>query len=294
MSSLSQPPGGDWDNDDAARYRRPRQPVEVRRPVLWKRVAGSAARVLLVVTIVVGIGGAGFFVHRFATTHALFRVANLDAVEVANTAHVPAAAVREQFVADVGDAGSSIFAIPLSARRQSLEEIPWVEAATVQRLLPNRLRVHIRERTPVAFFRQRDSLWLIDPQGVILPLPEGASYTFPVLTGLAESLSLGERRARVQLYVEFVGDLDRDGKNYTAQLSEIDLSAPDNLRATVTEADGAVWLHFGRGRYQEKFDTFLRHRSLWQQSGETVRSVDLRYRGQIVLNPDTPAESPSP
>ena len=73
----------------------------------------------------------------------------------------------------------------------------------------------------------------------------------------------------------------------------MDASDPEDLRATLTEAHSALRLHFGRDRYQEKFESFLEHRGLWQKSGEPVRSVDLRYRGQIVLNPD-PAEDTEP
>lgn len=281
------PPATNWEDDDAPRFRRPRQPVEVRRRAPWKRALKTTGSILLLLVVLGAVGGAGLGAYRFAATGALFRVA-AETVEVANAERVPATAVRELFAADVG---GSVFAVPLEARRQSLEEIVWVEGATVERLLPNRLRVHIRERTPVAFLRQGASLWLVDSDGVVLSLPEGASYAFPVLSGLPETLSREERAARVRLYLEFVGDLDRDGKGYSARFSEIDLSDTDDIRATVTETDGAVWLHFGRERYQEKFDAYLQHQRLWQESGETVRSVDLRYRGQIVLNPDSATRS---
>jgi cell division protein FtsQ len=102
-----------------------------------------------------------------------------------------------------------------------------------------------------------------------------------------------ERQKRVELYREFVEALDRDGKGYSQQISEIDLSAPENLRVGVPAEGGVVYLLFGRDRYQEKFETYLEHRSLWQQSGEVVRAVDLRYRGQIVLNPDLAASGGS-
>jgi len=55
----------------------------------------------------------------------------------------------------VHDRDRSVLRIPLEARRSQIQEIPWVEEASVQRILPNRLRVEITERTPVAFFRKR-------------------------------------------------------------------------------------------------------------------------------------------
>ncbi len=53
-----------------------------------------------------------------------------------------------------GDVERNIFTVSLEQRRAELERLPWVAHATVMRLLPNRMRVSIVERTPVAFVRQ--------------------------------------------------------------------------------------------------------------------------------------------
>ena len=276
----------DWESDDAENFRRPRRPVEVRRRAGWKQGLLVGARVFLALAAVTAVGGTGYLTYQFAVRGPFFRLPGPEAIEVVNSEHVALAAVQERFLEDVN---RSVFAVPLEQRRRSLEEIAWVEAASVQRVLPGRLRVYLRERNPVAFLRQGTSLELVDAQGVILPVPEGASYAFPVLTGLPETFSPEERRARVALYLEFIADMDQNGKGYSSQISEVDLSDPDDVRASLLEPDGAVWLHFGRDRYQEKFEAYLQHRSVWQKNGEAVRAVDLRYRGQIVLNPEIPA-----
>lgn len=285
MSGASKTPA-QLDANESARYHRPRRPVEVRRRSSWKQALRISVRVLLAAMAVVAVGAAGLFSYSFATsTSPVFRLAGLDDVEVVDAVHAAPEAVRERFA---GDIGHSIFSVPLEERRQSIEEIPWIASATVQRVLPRRLRIYVRERTPVAFLRQGTSLWLVDREGILLPTPEGGAYSFPVLVGVPEDLTDEDRRARVQLYLELVNDLNRDAKGYSSQLSEIDLSDPENLRASVTEADGVVWLFFGRDRYQEKFETFLRYRPEWQNATEPVRAVDLRFRGQIVLNPALP------
>ena len=40
-----------------------------------------------------------------------------------------------------GDIGRNIFFVPLAQRQEQLEQIPWVESASVMRFVPNRLRV---------------------------------------------------------------------------------------------------------------------------------------------------------
>ncbi len=274
------------DAEESARYHRPRKPVEVRRRASWKRGLWLAAKVFVVMLAVASVAAAGFGGYQLATTSPVFRLKALDSIEVLNAEHASPEAVRERFE---GDIGRTLFSIPLEERRTSIEEIPWVESAAVQRVVPHTVRVYVRERTPVAFVRQGASLWLVDRHGVLLPTPEGASYSFPVLTGVPENLTTEERRDRVALYLELTVELDANGQLNSAQLSEIDLSDTENLSASVGEADGVVWLYFGRGRYQEKFETFLRYRPQWKDSPEPVHSVDLRYRGQIVLNPAFPS-----
>jgi cell division protein FtsQ len=276
----------DFSSEDA-RYRRPRKPVEVRRRTRWKEALWLSVRVGAVGLAGAAAAGLAYGSYRFAATSPVFRLTGAEAIEVVQAANVPPEAVRDRFAEDFG---GSVFSVPLEERRRALEEIPWVEAATVERLLPNRVRVHLRERTPVAFLRQGATLALIDRYGVVLTPNQDASYEFAVLSGISDSLPPEERAARVELYLEFVADLDGNEKNYSRQLSEIDVSDPDNLRATVPGGEGVVLLLFGRDRYQEKFEAYLQHQPLWQQSGETVRAVDLRYRGQIVLNPETAGE----
>jgi cell division protein FtsQ len=276
----------DWEKSEATRYRRPRRPVEVRRRNRWTQGLWLGLRILVGLSAVVaGVVGA-YSVYQSAAKAEVFRLRSLEDVAVIANQHVDTTTVRERFREDVD---RPVFSISLAERRRALEEVPWVETAAVQRLFPDRLRVHIRERTPVAFLRQGSRLWLVDRYGVLLAPPEGVSYSFPVLSGLSQDLPQLERQARVEQYLQFVEALDLDGKDYSSQVSEIDLSAPENLRAGVPEASGVVSLLFGRDRYQEKYETYLEHRSLWHQGSEAVRAVDLRYRGQIVLNPELAA-----
>jgi len=287
MSNSDKPTDVDFSSEDA-RYRRPRKPVEVRRRTRWKDALWLSVRIAAAAIALAATATAGYASYRFASTSPVFRLAGADAIEVVDAAQVAPEAVRDRFGDDLGH---GIFSVPLEERRLALEEIPWVEAATVQRLLPNRVRVQLRERTPVAFLRQGSALSLVDRFGVILTPPQTATYNFAVLSGISDSLPLEERAARVALYLEMIADLDGSEKNYSRQLSEIDVGDPDDLRAMLPDGDGVVLLHFGRDRYQEKFEAYLQHRPLWQQSGENVRAVDLRYRGQIVLNPETPGEA---
>lgn len=269
------------------RYLRPQRRPEVRRRAVWRQLLRWGPRLVAGAAVLAVLGATFYAGFRFLDTSPRFRLWDTSAVEVLNLRYASATLVRERFAED---AGRSVLWIPLEARRKAVEEIPWIARARVERLLPNRLRVVVEERTPVAFLRQGSQLVLVDAEGVLLERPEAARFTFPVVTGIHPGMEREERRARLKLYEEFIRDLDAGERTYSDDISEVDLSDTENLRATVAEKGEAVLLHFGRDRYREKYEAYRKHRPLWQQTGERVDSVDLRYRGQLVLNPE--AEAP--
>jgi len=94
--------------------------------------------------------------------------------------------------------------VPLDDRRSKIEEIGWVESASVHRILPNRLRVEVTERTPVAFARNGNEIALIDAHGVLLDRPADIDMRFPILSGVSDSLARDERERRMQIYEDLV------------------------------------------------------------------------------------------
>ena len=67
-------------------------------------------------------------------------------------------------------------------------------------MLPNRIRVEITERTPVAFLRTGNDLALVDANGVILERPLEGDFRFPVVSGFDESMPLPIARERMNAY----------------------------------------------------------------------------------------------
>ena len=167
-------------------------------------------------------------------------------------------------------------------RRAMIEQIAWVESADTARLWPNRILVVIRERTPVAFLRTAASLVLVDSTGQLLDRPAQASFSFPVVTGMSELDPPDERRRRMALFNAVMQDLDREGAHYTKELSEVDVSDPEDARVVTGET--AVLLHLGRDGFLQRYKTYLSHIQEWRQSIPKIHSVDLRYDRQIVVN----------
>ena len=277
--------------DDEPRYLRRQKPVEIRRKKFSGRGWPFYRRVLVLALASVAGLAAAVYGTRFLLYSPSMLLLRPDQIELHGNRVVSRDAVLQQFV---HDRNRSILRVPLEARRSQLEQIPWVESASVQRILPNRLRIELTERTPVAFARNGNELALIDAHGVILDRPRGEHLHFPIVTGVSEDLARDQREKRMQTYEEFLKDVDLVRGGSSDHVSEIDLSNPKDLLvvmtglASATDAQ-AVTIHFGSGEFTGKYKMLVDNFSQWQANAGRVQSIDLQYSRQVVVNPDVSA-----
>ena len=279
--------------DEEPRYLRRQKPVEIRRKKFGGRSWPFYRRVLF--CGVVGIAGvsAAWTAGRFLLYGQPMLLVKPEQIEINGNHIVSRDAVLQQFVRD---RGRSVLRIPLDSRRSALEEISWIESAMVQRILPNRIRVDLTERTPIAFLRNGTELALIDAHGVILDRPHGEDLQFPIVTGLSENMPREERGKRMQTYQEFLKDIDLVRSGSSDRVSEIDLINPKDLRAVMTGIANAtdpqaLTIHFGASDFTGKYRMVVENFAQWQATNGRVHSIDLQYAKQVVLNPDTSTAS---
>jgi cell division protein FtsQ len=277
--------------EDEPRYLRRQKPVEIRR----KKFAGKSWSFYRRMLVAGAVAVAGFTAAGVAGEFLLYspQVALLkpDQVQLTGNRIVSREAVLQQFARD---RGRSILRIPLDARRSAVEELPWVESASVQRVLPNHVRVELIERTPIAFLRNGTELALVDAHGVILDRPHGENLQFPIVTGLSESMPREERGRRMQTYQEFLRDVEFVRPGSSNRVSEIDLANPKDLRVvmsgiTAANDSQAVTIQFGQSDFATKYRMVVDNFAQWQAGNGRVRSIDLQYSRQVVLNTDTSA-----
>ena len=89
----------------------------------------------------------------------------------------------------------------------------------------------------------------------------------------------------MRIYSHLVRDLDSEGAHYSRDLSEVDLSDPEDVKVTAA-AVGSVMVHLGSSDFLARYKLYVTHIAEWRQQFQNLQSVDLRYEGQIVVNPD--------
>ncbi|MFZ1008051.1 MAG: FtsQ-type POTRA domain-containing protein [Candidatus Sulfotelmatobacter sp.] len=254
--------------------RRSSLPKKTANRLLWSLVAAAAC-------CVVALGFAALY--RYGERSWRFRVESSDNIEITGMQNVSKAQIMEVMGADIG---RNIFFIPLAQQKAQLEQIPWVEAASVMRFVPNRLKVEIHERTPVAFARVGPRMSLIDAGGTLMELTPKHKYSFPVILGMNPGEPLSTRAPRMKTYGEMVRQLDSGGAHYSQDLSEVDLSDLEDMKVRVNDPAGDVLVHLGSSDYLRRYKIYVTHAQGWRQQFQKLESVDLRYDNQIIVNPD--------
>ncbi len=99
--------------------------------------------------------------------------------------------------------GEPLFAFNPAEAKESIEQIEWVEAAHVERRLPDTLYIKLNERHPLALWQKDKKLKLIDQYGEVIPVntlepfknlvivlgenaPQNAAELFQILVGEPE------------------------------------------------------------------------------------------------------------
>jgi cell division protein FtsQ len=182
------------------------------------------------------------------------------------------------------DSGRSLYLVPLQERRRELMEIDWVEDATVSKVWPDTLRVTVHERVPVAFVRlprlHREAisrLALIDKDGYILRPRVAAKFTLPVISGVKETESIENRRARVHRALGLLHDVG----GFAGQISEVDVADVNNIIVAEHVGNNVVNLILGGENFQERLGNFLANYNEIRQKRPDATTLDLRVDGAI-------------
>jgi cell division protein FtsQ len=273
----------DLDVDEESPFLRGQKRVSARRSSLPKKTASRLLWAVMAAGAVCMAALGAAWLYHYGEHSWRFRVESSDNIEVTGTQNVTKAQIMEVMGADIG---RNIFFIPLAQQKAQLEQIPWVESASVMRFVPNRLKVEIQERTPVAFARVGPRMALIDAGGTLMELSSKHRYSFPVILGMNPGEPLSTRAPRMKTYAEMVRALDASGARYSQDLSEVDLTDLEDVKVRVNDPAGDVLVHMGSSDYLRRYKIYVTHAQGWRLQFQKLESVDLRYDNQIIVNPD--------
>ena len=248
------------------------------RPPWWRDQSYLALPLLLGVLT---ISGLGFLVHQARDPGVLpVRVVGVDG----EIAHLDRQRLQET-VAEAVD--GSFFSVNLARIRSQLEQLPWIESASVRRIWPDTLRVHVVEQVPLAYWGDDG---LVSQRGEVF-----RPNKLPQLKGLAKLQGEDELAPRItREYLRMRTLLETAGL-------DIERVWVDARQAWRLQADNGLMLNLGRREVMPRLSRFVQlYPYLLAQTKRRPETVDLRYtNGFTVLwheeaEAQAKIESPAP
>jgi cell division protein FtsQ len=223
-------------------------------------------RVLIAAGVALALGGAGLGVWNSSWL-------KLETVQVTGNRHATTQQVQAAAALSPGVRLTAVSSARVSARVSGL---PWVEDATVTHVLPSRIRISVRERTPAVVVQAGARTYLVDHSGAVLQ-EGGAGY--PVIAALPLTVSFPGDRLALPAFTSALALLDSLPSTLRPRLGWVNAPSPDLLSVILSDKT-AITYGTSDSLPEKNYDltTLL-------ATGKPYASIDVR-------SPTHPAASP--
>jgi cell division protein FtsQ len=234
-------------------------------------------RALVAVAVLAGLAGAGAGTWHWLVTSPRFAVAS---VEVRGASRVP---VRRILAAAAVAPGTPLWRVDPAAVVARVEAVPGIRRAEVVREAPNRMAIQVEERRPFTLVSSGRLHWL-DEEGQVLGEERRAvAPPVPVITGLTDDELAALRTApspKVQQALALIRAMLRTGSPLLSAISEIDVSRREGPVLYTVEG---IEVRLGSEEWEERLTRLSGVLAQVAAEPGSVRSIDLRFRDQVVL-----------
>jgi cell division protein FtsQ len=238
----------------------------------------SALKVVLAILALM----AAFIGYRVAASAAMFQVRSIDVTGTSRTSAEEIEGLTRRAVARTG-----VWRADLSAISAELGRLPGVRRAIVSRVLPDRLRVRVTERVPVAVVHTSNGhfVW-VDDEGVALgemkPADRMPSFFIRGWNEEGTEDARKDNAERVQKYLEATREWNAAG--LAERVSEINLIDVRDVRAQLAGSDSQIEVRLGGKDLGRRLKVELEALDEYKQTprGSSITYVDLQGNRVIV------------
>ena len=229
--------------------------------------------ILTVITLIIG--------YRAAAAASFFQVRKIDVTGTSRTSAEEIEGLTRRAVSKTG-----VWRADVSAISTDLSKLPGVRYAVVSRVLPDRIRVRITERQPLAVVRTAAGrlLW-VDEEGVALGEIKPSDRMPPFfIRGWNEegtNDAMVENVERVQKYLELVHQWGALG--LTERVSEVNLIDLRDIRAQLAGDDSQIEVRLGAQDPGNHLKTALQVLDRVKQSADANSITYVDVQGDKVI-----------
>ncbi len=245
---------------------------KVRRRLRW------ILQLLLVLLLFVALSALCVAGYRSLLTSPLFQVTR---IKVSGSQRLDPQTIIQQ--AQI-PSGVNILSLDLNRIRHRLARHPWIAAAVISREIPDRIRIEITERKPVALVKGQ-RFYLLDQQGMcFVSAAPGEHAGLPIITGLdPETLDQG-RRLPDEFTVPFE-DLYRESKLRMPWRLISEIRWDRNAGISIFTVQGGIQINLGSDNYGPKIVRLEKVLRYLEKKGlhHKIRGIDLSHGNRVFV-----------
>lgn len=176
--------------------------------------------------------------------------------------------------------GENILAMDLKGMTEKIEREPWIERATVRRVLPRSISIEVIEREPFAILKA-GTLFYLDRGGTPFKELDGGDATgYPLITGFGREEVESDEQVRDAL-LKALDFIETEAGEWPGDLAISEINVNKNQGITIISE--GVEVRVGFGEYKVKTGRLKRVLDDLKSKGKTVGYIDLTYTGQVVV-----------
>jgi cell division protein FtsQ len=183
--------------------------------------------------------------------------------------------------------GQNILSVALDEWQERLLSSPWVESATIRRVLPSTVEISVQERRPMGIGRLGTAMYLIDAKGVIIDEygPSYADIDLPIIDGLATSPRDGGpliEVTRAEFAARVIGDVSTRPE-IAKRISQLDVG---DLHDAIAILDGdPALLRLGDADFVARLQQYIDLAPALRERLTAIDYVDLRFDERLYVRP---------
>jgi len=181
-------------------------------------------------------------------------------------------------------ARSGVWNADIAEIRAQIEKLPWVKSAVVSRVLPDGLRVRIRESVPAVAVKtdQGELQWMDSDANVLGAVAKDEARALIVLKGWEEKKTEGAQKLnqqRVKLYQKMMEELRISGLD--KRVNSVNLSDLEDAQAFVDQGGAVIPVSLGREDFAKRLQDALK--TLESRDSGQVASLISRGKNVVVV-----------
>ena len=180
---------------------------------------------------------------------------------------------------------TNIFSLDIDDAGKDIADMPWVKTVAIEREFPNKLRIKIEEREPLALIKL-DDLYYVDAESNVFAKADAETgWDFPIVAGINRKSLLKGRRdtfRKLDKGLKFLKSIkDRDGIFSWASISEIIVDKKGGL--TLYTIGSGIPVYLGKAGFEKRLVRAEKTLTDLQRRGIKARLIDADFSDKVLV-----------